>query len=126
MSLYARYAGLLGQILDSLEAEGALLSGLNRNSVAVEPPRDASHGDLATNAAMVLAKGAGTNPRGLAELIAPRIEALPDVTGVSVAGPGFINVRLSDAAWRRELATILAEGERYGLSRVGAGQRVNV
>ncbi len=126
MSIYATYAALLGEALDTLEAEGALPAGLNRRPVAVEPPRDAGHGDLATNAAMVLAKGAGTNPRALAGLIAPKLEALPDVTEVSVAGPGFINVRLSDEAWRRELATVLAEGQRYGLSKIGAGERVNV
>ena len=126
MSLYATYSALLDEVLDALEAEGALPPGLNRKPVAVEPPRDASHGDLATNAAMVLAKGAGSNPRALAALIAPKLEALPDVTEVSVAGPGFINLRLSDEAWRRELATVLAEGERYGLSDVGKGERVNV
>jgi len=126
MSLYAQYSALLDLVLDALEAEGALPAGLNRKSVAVEPPRDASHGDLATNVAMVLAKGAGTNPRALAALVAPKLEALPDVTEVSVAGPGFINLRLSDAAWRRELATVLEEGERYGLSNVGKGERVNV
>ena len=126
MSLYATYSALLDEVLDAMEAEGALPPGLNRKPVAVEPPRDASHGDLATNAAMVLAKGAGSNPRALAALIAPKLEALPDVTEVSVAGPGFINLRLSDEAWRRELATVLAEGERYGLSDVGKGERVNV
>src|SRR5687768_9981510 len=99
MSLYATYSALLDEVLDALETEGALPAGLNRKPVAVEPPRDAGHGDLATNAAMVLAKGAGTNPRALAALIAPKLEALPDVTEVSVAGPGFINLRLSDAAW---------------------------
>ena len=118
MSLYARYAALLGEVLDALEAEGALPVGLNRKAVAVEPPRDFAHGDLATNAAMVLAKGAGTNPRSLAALIAPRLEALPDVTEVGVAGPGFINLRLTDDAWRAELATILAAGEEYGLSLI--------
>ncbi len=126
MSLYARYAALLGGVLDALEAEGALPAGLDRKAVAVEPPRDAAHGDLATNAAMVLAKGAGTNPRALAALIAPRLEALPDVTEVSIAGPGFINLRLSDGAWRAELAAILAEGEDYGRSNIGNGERVNV
>ena len=126
MSIYATYSALLDEVLDALEAEGSLPAGLNRTPVAVEPPRDASHGDLATNAAMVLAKAAGTNPRSLAALIAPKLEALPDVTEVSVAGPGFINLRLSDAAWRRELATVLGEGERYGLSQIGAGERVNV
>ncbi len=126
MSLYARYAVLLDEVLDTLEAEGALAVGLNRKPVAVEPPRDASHGDLATNAAMVLAKAAGTNPRALAALIAPRLEALTGVTGVEIAGPGFINMRLDQAAWRDELGTILAEGAAYGRSTVGKGERVNV
>ena len=98
LSLYARYSALLDGVLDDLVAEGALPAGLNRKAVAVEPPRDAAHGDLATNAAMVLAKAAGTNPRALAGLIAPKLEALPDVTAVEIAGPGFINLRLADEA----------------------------
>jgi len=126
MSLYARYAALLDGVLDVLEAEGALPAGLPRKAVAVEPPRDASHGDLATNAAMVLAKGAGSNPRALAGLIAPKLEVLPGVTEVAIAGPGFINIRLADDSWRTELATILAEGDAYGRSTVGEGERVNV
>jgi len=126
LSLYARYFALLDGILDDLVGEGALPANLNRRSVAVEPPRDASHGDLATNAAMVLAKGAGTNPRALAGLIAPKLEALPGVTQVEVAGPGFINLRLGDESWRDELTTIRAEGERYGLSDIGQNERVNV
>lgn len=126
MSLYARYSALLDGILDDLVADGVLASGLNRKAVAVEPPRDPSHGDLATNAAMVLAKGAGTNPRALAGLIAPKLEALPTVTSVEVAGPGFINLRLAEESWRDELTTILAEGERYGLSDIGQNERVNV
>jgi len=126
LSLYAHYSALLDGILDDLVAEGALPAELNRKAVAVEPPRDASHGDLATNAAMVLAKGAGTNPRALAGLIAPKLEALPGVTHVEVAGPGFINLRLGEESWRDELTTILVEGERYGLSTIGANERVNV
>jgi arginyl-tRNA synthetase len=126
MSLYARYSALLDGVLDQLVAAGDLPAGLNRKGVAVEPPRDPSHGDLATNAAMVLAKAAGTNPRALAATIAPRLAALPAVTGVEIAGPGFINLRLDPQAWRDELATILAEGNAYGWSSVGAGERVNV
>ncbi|MCY7339792.1 MAG: arginine--tRNA ligase, partial [Sphingomonas bacterium] len=126
MSLYAHYAALLDGVLDQLEAEGALPPGLARKAVAVEPPRDVSHGDLATNAAMVLAKGAGTNPRALAALIALKLEALPDVTEVSVAGPGFINLKLTDAAWRRELETIIVQAGDYGKSAVGKSERVNV
>ena len=126
LSLYARFAADIGSVLDALEAEGALPSGLNRATIAVEPPRDASHGDLATNAAMVLAKSARTNPRALAALIAPKLQALPGVTGVEIAGPGFLNLRLDPDLWRAELRTILAEGGDYGRSTMGAGVRVNV
>lgn len=126
MSLYVRYSALLDGILDELVTEGALPADLNRKAVAVEPPRDPSHGDLATNAAMVLAKAAATNPRALAELIKAKLEAIPGVTEVDVAGPGFINLRLAEDAWRDELVTILAEGERYGLSSIGNNERVNV
>ena len=126
MSLYAHYSALLDGILDDLTAEGSLPSGLNRKAIAVEPPRDAAHGDLATNVAMVLAKGAGTNPRALAELIKSKLDAVPTVSQVEIAGPGFINLRLADDAWRDELVTILSEGERYGLSTIGNNERVNV
>ncbi|MEG3153426.1 arginine--tRNA ligase [Sphingomonas sp. RB1R13] len=126
MSLYAHYSLMLDEALAALEAEGALPVGIDRRNVAVEPPRDASHGDLATNAAMVLAKPAGTNPRALAALIAPKIEAMSGVTSVEVAGPGFINIRLTDQAWRDELSAIIVAGESYGRSTVGKGSRVNV
>jgi len=125
-TLYARFAANLDSILDSLEAEGVLPSGLERKSVAVEPPRDPAHGDLATNAAMVLAKGARTNPRALAERIVPRLEALDEVVNAEVAGPGFINVRLTPSIWHDELAAILSDGAGYGRSPAGAGRRVNV
>jgi arginyl-tRNA synthetase len=126
LSLYARYSALLDTILDELVEAGQLSAGLGRKAVAVEPPRDPSHGDLATNVAMVLAKGAGTNPRALAEAIKPKLEALPGVTTAEIAGPGFINLRLGEESWRDELATILAEGDEYGLSAIGANERVNV
>ena len=126
MSLYAQYAALLDGVLDDLVAEGTLPADLERRNVTVEPPRDPAHGDLATNAAMVLAKGAGTNPRVLAEAIKPKLEALPPVTSVEVAGPGFINLRLKSDAWRDELRTILREGDEYGLSTIGGNERVNV
>ncbi|HEU0134600.1 MAG TPA: arginine--tRNA ligase, partial [Allosphingosinicella sp.] len=126
MTHYARFAAHLDSILDALESEGALAPGLERKAVAVEPPRDPSHGDLATNAAMVLAKGARTNPRSLAELVAPRLAALEEVVSAEVAGPGFINIRLSPAVWHKELASILSDGDSYGRSTAGAGRRVNV
>src|ERR1044072_7953288 len=104
MTLYARFAAHLDTVLDSLVATGDLPAGLERRAVTVEPPRDASHGDLATNAAMVLAKPAGTNPRALAERIAAGLEALDEVTSVAVAGPGFINLTLTGDTCRAEPA----------------------
>ena len=126
MSLYAQYSALLDGVLDDLVADGALPADFDRTNVTVEPPRDPSHGDLATNAAMVLAKATGTNPRALAEVIKPKLEALRPVTSVEIAGPGFLNLRLTPEAWRDELRTILREGDAYGLSTVGANERVNV
>ncbi|WP_157219296.1 arginine--tRNA ligase [Flavisphingomonas formosensis] len=126
MTLYARFAASLDGILDSLVAAGSLPAGIERRNVTVEPPRDATHGDLATNAAMVLAKPAGTNPRALAGLIAPKLGELAEVESVEIAGPGFINVRLTPEVWRQELKVILDEGARYGASHMGAGKRVNV
>src|SRR3546814_3745842 len=89
-------------MLKSREGGGAPRAGLDFRNVAVEPPRDASHGDLATNAAMVLAKPAGQNPRALAGLIAPRLADLPEVAAAELAGPGFINIRLKPGAWLRD------------------------
>ncbi|MGZ8345614.1 MAG: arginine--tRNA ligase [Allosphingosinicella sp.] len=126
MTLYARFAAHLHAALDALEQEGALAAGVDRAAVAVEPPRDLAHGDLATNAAMVLAKRAGTNPRALAELIAPKLCEIAEVATAEVAGPGFINIRLGRRVWEEELETILAEGADYGRSAMGRGQRVNV
>lgn len=126
MTLYTRFAAHVAAALDTLTAAGTLPEGLDHRNVTVEPPRDPSHGDLATNAAMVLAKPAGTNPRALAEAIVAELSKLPDVAGASVAGPGFINLTLTDAAWRDELAAIPAAGVDYGRSTMGRGARVNI
>lgn len=126
MTLYVRFAAHLDAALDALVAAGDLPAGLERRAVTVEPPRDVTHGDLATNAAMVLARPAGTNPRALAEKIAAELKKLDEVSAVSVAGPGFINLTLTDDIWRAELDEILkAEGD-YGRSAIGAGVTVNV
>ncbi|WP_336867568.1 arginine--tRNA ligase [Sphingomonas sanguinis] len=126
MTLYTRFAAHIDAALDTLVAAGTLPGGLDRRNVTVEPPRDASHGDLATNAAMVLAKPAGTNPRALAEAIAAELGKLDEVDSVSVAGPGFLNMRLTDAAWRDELAAIPQAGADYGRSTRGQGVTVNI
>ncbi len=126
MTLYTRFAAHLDAALDALVASGDLPAGLERRAVTVEPPREVTHGDLATNAAMVLAKPAGTNPRALAEKIAAELEKLDDVSGVSVAGPGFINMSLTDATWRGELSAITDAGDAYGRSQSGVGVTVNI
>jgi len=125
-TLYAAYAARIDAVLAALESEGALPPGLNRANVSVEPPRDPAHGDLSTNAAMVLAKPAGTNPRALAEMIAGKLAADPLVASAEIAGPGFINLRLTPANWLAELAAIAAAGDAYGRSAMGAGTSVNV
>ena len=109
-----------------LVADGDLPAGLDTAAVTVEAPRDPAHGDLSTNAAMVLAKPARANPRTIATGIAQYLSRLPEVAGAEVAGPGFLNIRLQPDAWRGELAAILADGSDYGRSTMGAGKRVNV
>ena len=125
-TLHAAFAGHIDNALNALEQAGTLPAGLPRSNVTVEPPRDAAHGDLATNAAMVLAKGAGTNPRALAEALVAELGKLPEVTEASIAGPGFINLRISDAAWLAEVRAIAALGGDYGRSTMGQGSTVNV
>jgi arginyl-tRNA synthetase len=126
LSLFATFTAHVNRILDELSASGALPPELPRGNITVEPPRDASHGDLSTNAAMVLAKAGGTNPRALAALLVPQLEAIPGVAEVQIAGPGFINLHLGDDVWRDELRRIAAEGASYGLSDIGHDRRVNV
>ncbi len=125
-TLYTAFTGHLAAALDALEAAGTLPAGLSRAAITVEPPRDASHGDLATNAAMVLAKPAGMNPRALAEALVAALAKLPAVTSAEIAGPGFINLRLSSASWIAELRTLAALGADYGRSDIGRGSTVNV
>ena len=100
--------------------------GVDLARVLVEPPKDASHGDMATNAAMVLAKDAGKKPRELAEAIAEKLRAEPVVEKVDVAGPGFINLTLKPHVWGEELRVVLAAGRDYGRSDIGQGEKVNV
>ncbi len=126
MTLFADIQATVLAALHDMEAEGVLPKGLDMRAVAVEPPRDAAHGDMATNAAMVLAKPAGLNPREIATALAPRLSADPRIAGADVAGPGFLNLRLTPEAWRGVVATILEQGGQYGRSDMGQGRRVNV
>lgn len=126
MNLFADFEVRIKEALESIDLIREKRESVDFNRLTVEPPRDPSHGDVATNAAMVLAKPLGTNPRALADVIAERLKQDADVVDVTVAGPGFINIRLSSAYWQRLLASIIRDGEGYGRSAVGAGRKVNV
>jgi arginyl-tRNA synthetase len=126
VTLYPRFTAHIAEAITTLIAEGDLPAGLSLANVAVEPPRDASHGDLATNAAMVLAKPAGMKPRDIAVMLALKLNRLPDVATAEVAGPGFINLTLHSAVWRAEIDAIAAAGADYGRSALGAGKSINV
>ena len=125
-TLYAAFTGHLNAALDALEKAGTLPSGLNRSAITVEPPRDPAHGDLSTNAAMVLAKPAGMNPRALSDLLVAELAKLPHVTSAEIAGPGFINLRIAASAWLDELRAFAALGADYGRSAMGGGSTVNI
>lgn len=125
-TIHAAFAVRIAAALDALEAAGTLPAGIPRTAVTVEPPRDTAHGDLSTNAAMVLAKPAATNPRALAEALVEQLTRLPEVVSAEIAGPGFINLRVADDAWRNELRSIATLGADYGRSQGGEGTTVNV
>ena len=126
MNLFAIFADHVRDAVAQLAAEGAVPAGIDTARVVVEPPRDPSHGDLATNAAMVLAKDAGMKPRDLAEKLTVKLAALPGVTKVDVAGPGFINIALDGSWWPKILAAVLNAGRDYGRADAGGGRKINV
>ena len=125
-TLYAAFAAKIDAALAALEKEAVLPPQAARHAVSVEPPRDASHGDLATNAAMVLAKEAKTNPRALAERIVEKLSSDAAVTSAEIAGPDFINLRLAPDVWVAELQAIAALAADYGRSAIGSGRTVNI
>ncbi|MGZ9812424.1 arginine--tRNA ligase [Pseudoroseicyclus sp. H15] len=125
MNLFADIRLAVVDALEAMMAAGDLPAGLDLSNVTVEPPRDPGHGDMATNAAMVLAKPAGAKPRAIAEALAARLAEDSRITAADVAGPGFLNLRLAPGAWHDVIRAALA-GEGYGRSPLGAGQKVNV
>jgi len=125
MNLFADIRGLVITCLDAMVAEGALPAGLEMGAVSVEPPRDAAHGDMATNAAMVLAKPAGMNPRQIADGLAAKLLADPRIALAEVAGPGFLNLRLDAALWQGVVKAALTD-PTYGRSTLGQKQKMLV
>ena len=126
MNLFSDIRTLVIACLDAMVRDGALPAGLDFANVAVEPPRDAAHGDMATNAAMVLAKPAGLKPREIADALAARLLDDDRIAAAEVAGPGFLNLRLAPSVWQGIIATALAQGTDFGRSEMGQNLRVNV
>ncbi|HSL80465.1 MAG TPA: arginine--tRNA ligase [Pseudolabrys sp.] len=128
MSSDAKPQHLFATMLASVQAATAAVlgSGADVSRIVVEPPRDPTHGDMATNAAMVLAKDAGKKPRELAESIATKLRSDGKVASVDIAGPGFINLTLKPRVWSEELRVVLEAGRDYGRSDMGKGEKVNV
>ena len=126
MNVFAHFEERIRAGLVALQSDGSLPSPLDFARITAEPPRDASHGDIATNAALVLAKSARMKPRDIAELLAAWLRDQDGVDAVEIAGPGFLNMTLSKAYWQQTLAAILADGPEFGRSTVGNGEEVNV
>ena len=126
MNIFADFQIVVEQAVAALVSEGMLPAGLDLSKLTVEPPRDFTHGDISTNAAMVLAKPAGKNSRAVADAILPKLLQHADVAGGSVAGPGFINISIKPTLWQNVLKAALAQQERFGASTLGQGINVNV
>mgnify|MGYP002515803881 FL=1 len=126
MNIFTHIRSNIVDALDALAKAGKIPSGLNTARLVAEPPRDAAHGDAATNAAMVLAGQAGMKPREFAEILAAELQSLPIVDSVEIAGPGFVNMRLSKVFWDGCLKEILRQGDDFGRSDMGKGQKKNV
>ena len=126
MNLFDHFHTEVISIINDFVSEGLLPEGINTSRIGVEPPREASHGDVTTNAAMLLAKPAGKNPRDIAEPLAMRLKALDFVTDTEIAGPGFINLTLDTSFWEERLREVLKADTDYGTSTIGANEPVNV
>jgi arginyl-tRNA synthetase len=126
MNPFADLRAAVVEAIGALQSEGRLPPDLDLERVAVEPPREAGHGDAATNAALVLAKPARRPPMALAEEILARLNGLPELEGAEVARPGFINMRLRDAFWREQIRVVLEAWADYGAADLGQGEAVNV
>jgi arginyl-tRNA synthetase len=126
MNVHALVHARIVAALEALQRDGALPAGLDLAKVEVSPPREAAHGDLASNAALVLAKQAKMKPRDIAERLAEKVGAEPDVESAEVAGAGFVNLRFAPRFWQGVVAAILKEGDAYGRVDLGHGERVNV
>ncbi len=126
MSVFNIFLGHISSVVSSLIQTIEMANQLDLKKITVEPTRDPSHGDLATNVAMVLAKPLGQNPRQLAEKIVGELKRIADIEKLEIAGPGFINMTLTSQFWHNQLREVLRQKERYGDSTLGKGELLNV
>ncbi|RME69017.1 MAG: arginine--tRNA ligase, partial [Alphaproteobacteria bacterium] len=126
MNIFRHFRAVIADALAAMARDGVLPDGLALDAMTVEPPRDPAHGDIATNAALVLAKPARQAPKAIAESLAKALARHEAIETAEVAGPGFVNLRLKAAFWRAHVWTVLAHGAAYGRSSDGAGISVNV
>ena len=126
MNVFTHVEGRVIAALEALKSEGKLPADLSLTGVEVDAPRDKTHGDLATNAALVLTKRAGMKPRDIATLLQAKLAAEPGIAKIDIAGPGFLNLTFAPAFWHNLVATIIADGGKYGRSTLGSNQTINV
>ena len=126
MNVFSYLSDVVQVEIEAMSGAGLLPRGLDLSAVSVEPPREAEHGDAACNAALVLAKQARRKPREIAQNLAERLQGRADIRAVEVAGPGFVNLRLTDEFWWARLAELLQTGPGYGATDLGRGRAVNV
>ena len=126
MNVFAHIEGRTAAAIDALKKEGALPSDLAVPDIGADVPRDPTHGDIAINSALALAKAAKMKPRDIAELIAAKLKAEPGVAKVDIAGPGFINLTFAPSYWQGLVKTIITEGKRYGADGLGKDETVNI
>jgi arginyl-tRNA synthetase len=126
MNIYQHFRDEILSIVDELASQNVIPAGMDTGRITVEPPREAGHGDMATNAAMVLSKAAGMKPRDLAAVLSERLNTIQWVHETEIAGPGFINLRLESPYWHQRLEEILQNGTAFGDSTLGRGETVNV
>ena len=126
MNLFTHVREILIDILHDLSTQGILPADTDFSQITVEPPKDSRHGDMATNAAMVLSKSVETKPRELAKIISESLSQNEIVLSVDIAGPGFINISLSEACWHSLLSSVLLNGINFGRSNIGSSKKVNV
>ena len=126
MNVHATVHARIITALQALQSEGALPAGLDFSNVEVSPPRDPAHGDLASNAALVLAKAARMKPRDIADRLAEKLRGQPDIQSVEVAGAGFLNMRFAPAFWQAVVKAVLTQGGGFGKVDLGKGERINV